>query len=368
MTLYSSRQWARTSIAACVLLAMCWSGGVRPVQAETGKDYAQQIGARLVGQAVPAFVLTTIDGQRLDLGALRGRKAVYLKFWATWCVPCREQMPHFEKAQRSAGDDLQVVAINIGFDDTVEQIKAYRRELGLSMPIVRDDDGALGERFGLRVTPQHVVIGKDGTIRYVGHLADARLDAALAEARRMPGFDPGVLVAAAPSASTAQNVLQIGEPVPTSKIRTLEARKLALTDPVGQRPSVLAFLSPWCESYLEKTRPQSSKQCRVLREQLVSLGRDHRVRWVGIASGLWASEQDLRDYRNAHRVPVPLSLDRDGVLFRRFGIQRVPSLLVVGADGRLLRRIEVDDAMPSRLQSLLGGAGAMTRGDAAGVR
>lgn len=367
MTVYSSRLWARTSVAACVLLAVWWSGGVGPARAETGKDYAQQVGARLVGQAVPALVLTSIDGQRLDLGALRGRKAVYLKFWATWCVPCREQMPHFEKVQRSAGDDLQVVAINIGFDDTVEQIKAYRRELGLSMPIVRDDDGSLGERFGLRVTPQHVVIGKDGTVRYVGHLADARLDAAVAQARSMPGFDPRTLVAETPAAP-ARNILQIGEPVPTSKIQTLEARKLALTDPVGQRPSVLAFLSPWCESYLQKTRPQSSKQCRVLREQLVSLGRDRRVRWVGIASGLWASDQDLRDYRNEHRVPVPLSLDRDGVLFRRFGIQRVPAVLVVGADGRLLRRIEVDEALPSRLQSLLGGAGGMARGNAAGAR
>ena len=367
MTVYSSRLWARTSVAACVLLALWWSGGVRPARAETGKDYAQQVGARLVGRAVPALVLTTVDGQRLDLGALRGRKAVYLKFWATWCVPCREQMPHFEKAQRSAGDDLQVVAINIGFDDTAEQIKAYRRELGLSMPIVRDDDGSLGERFGLRVTPQHVVIGKDGTVRYVGHLADARLDAAVAQARSMPAFDPRTLATETPVAP-ARNILQIGEPVPTSKILTLEARKLALTDPVGQRPSVLAFLSPWCESYLQKTRPQSSKQCRVLREQLVSLGRDRRVRWVGIASGLWASDQDLRDYRNEHRVPVPLSLDRDGVLFRRFGIQRVPAVLVVGADGRLLRRIEVDEALPSRLQSLLGGAGGMARGNAAGAR
>ena len=133
---------------------------------------------------MPPLVLTTIDGDRIDLGALRGKKAVYLKFWATWCSPCREQMPHFEHVQQQAGDDLQVIAINIGFDDTVEQIKALRKEFGLTMPVVRDDDGKLGEVFGLRVTPQHVIIDKQGRIAYVGHLVDAKLETALADARR----------------------------------------------------------------------------------------------------------------------------------------------------------------------------------------
>jgi len=344
------RSWAGSLAATGVALALLLS--IATAHATSGQDYARQTGAQLVGRVVPPLKLTTIDDKTLDLAALRGRKAVYLKFWATWCVPCREQMPHFEKIQRGAGDDLQVVAINIGFDDTQAQIANYRREHGLTMPIVRDDDGRLGELFGLRVTPQHVVIGKDGRIRYVGHLADAALEAALIQARRETVSLPKSTAVITPP-QPGITPLGMGAVVPALKVKTLEGHEIPLADPAGKRISVLAFLSPWCEGYLAKSRPQSSRQCRVLREQLVVLGRDRRVRWLGIASGLWASEQDLRDYRNEHRIPVPLTLDRDGALFRRFAIRRVPGVIVVDAQGRIVRQIGMDELEGVGLRTLL---------------
>ncbi|GAA0706190.1 redoxin domain-containing protein [Dokdonella soli] len=334
VTFSFSRQLAWARWLACVGLSVLalLSAGASPARAETGQDYATQAGARLLGSVAPPLKLTTMDGQTIDLAALRGRKAVYLKFWATWCSPCREQMPHFEKAQRTAGDDLEVIAINIGFDDTPEQIDAYRRELGLTMPIVRDDDGRVGALFGLRVTPQHVIIGKDGRIQYVGHLADARLDAALASARR--STVPVATTLSEQSAATPKAV-GAGDIVPSTKVKTLDGDEIPLRDPTGKRRTVLAFLSPWCEGYFEKTRPQSSRQCRALREQLAALGRDRGARWVGIASGLWASEKDLRDYRDEHHIQVPMALDRDGALFRRFDVHRVPTVIVVERDGRI---------------------------------
>ncbi|MCI4568856.1 redoxin domain-containing protein [Lysobacter sp. CFH 32150] len=344
--------WARRLAAAGVSAVMLLSHGAPTARAETGQDYAKQAGTRLVGRVAPTPRLATIDGKTIDLAALRGRKAVYLKFWATWCVPCRDQMPHFEKVKRTAGDDLEVVAINIGFDDTLAQIEAYRREHGLTMPIVRDDDGRLGELFGLRVTPQHVVIGKEGRIQYVGHLADARLDAALASARQSSASDSRTAAMSPPSSGqqAAPVTARIGDVVPSLTVKTLEGYEIALKDPAGKRETVLAFLSPWCEGYFEKTRPRSSKRCRSLREQLVALGRDRSVRWVGIASGLWASEQDLHNYRNEHGIPVPLTLDREGALFRRFGIHRVPAVIVVDAGGRIVGQVDVDELKGGHLQ------------------
>jgi len=241
-------------------------------------------------------------------------------------------MPHFENVYRHAGDDLEVVAINIGFDDTVEQIREYRSKLGITMPIVRDDDGHLGELFSLRVTPQHVIIDRDGRIAYVGHLADARLDAALAQARK------GIAAAAAKPLAATETAAQ--------KAKTLDDGVISLADPEHKRRTVLAFLSPWCETYLAQSRPQSAAQCKAVREQLVAHGRDTRVRWIGIAAGLWASEQDLREYRDKHSIPVPLALDRDGALFRSYGVRQMPAVIVLDPNGRVLRKLEPGEPGP----------------------
>jgi peroxiredoxin len=361
----------------CFVLFVLLAGMSIPALADTGQDFATRAGASLLGHRAPALKLTTIDGRQIDLAALRGHKAVYLKFWATWCRPCREQMPHFEKVARTAGADLEVVAINIGFDDTLAQIRAYRREMRITMPIVRDDDGRIGEAFGLRVTPQHVVIGRDGRIGYVGHLVDAQLERALADARvAAPVPAPSALPSAQPARGTRTS--HLGDAVPAATVRTLEGHVIGLRDPLARRRTVLTFLSPWCESYFARTRPQSSAQCRALRELLVQHGRDRSVRWIGVAQGLWASEQDVRAYRNEHRIPVPITLDGDGTWFRHFGIHRVPVLIVIAADGRIERRIDridegtaallVDAVAPPSAHAVAASDDGVPRGRARGAR
>ena len=305
----------------------------------TGQERAEAAGKGLVGSPAPRMVVKTIDGDTIDLGALYGKKAVYLKFWATWCVPCREQMPHFEHTYESAGPDLAVIAINAGFDDSVEEIQKYRRTLGITMPIVRDD-GALGAAFNLRVTPQHIVIGRDGRIQYVGHLADARLDAALLSARQ-PG-PAGAMAASAP-APTESSRVDVGDLLPALSVSTLEGKSIALRTPASRRLTVLVFLSPWCESYLATTRPAISESCRRTRLQVGALAQDPRVRWIGIASGLWASAEDLRKYREDYKVRIPLTLDESGALFRTFRITDVPTVLIADAQGKLIRRFVPDE-------------------------
>src|ERR1700736_2111157 len=173
--------------AVLVILAVggiAWVGAA-PKAATTGQQLAESAGRSLIGKPAPRLVVTTIDGETIDLGRLYGQQAVYLKFWATWCVPCREQMPHFERTYESAGSDLEVIAVNAGFNDSIDDVRKYRKQLGIRMPIVIDD-GTLGAALNLRVTPQHVVIGRDGRIQYVGHLANDRLEAALQAARSAP--------------------------------------------------------------------------------------------------------------------------------------------------------------------------------------
>jgi thiol-disulfide isomerase/thioredoxin len=330
---------------ACLLLLG------KSADAETsGQQRAEAAGRGLVGSPAPRLVLRTIDGDTIDLGSLYGKKAVYLKFWATWCVPCREQMPHFEHTYENAGSELAVIAINAGFDDSVEEIQRYRRELGITMPIVLDD-GRLGAAFNLRVTPQHIVIGRDGRIQYVGHLADQRLDAALTAARN-PGPTAAVAGGADGPASVESIHVGVGDSLPAQSVTTLDGRSFPFRDHGTPRPTVLVFLSPWCESYLATTRPAISASCRRTREQVSELARDQRVRWLGIASGLWATPEDLRKYQTEYKIHIPLTLDESGALFRTFRVTDVPTVLVADAQGRVLQRVSTEE--PQGLRKAIG--------------
>jgi len=324
----------RATITGFVLaLGLC---AARPASADTsGQQLAEHAGQSLIGAPAPALVLTTIDGQRIDLSRLYGQKAVYLKFWATWCVPCRQQMPHFEHTFENAGQDLAVIAVNAGFNDSLDDVKAYRQTVGLKMPIVIDD-GRLADALHLRVTPQHIVIARDGRIIYIGHLVDDRLEAALQSARARPVEAVANTATASPHAAT----LGVGAHVPNLSLTAVDGTILSLADPASQRSTVLMFMSPWCESYLEQSRPQRSAACRRAREQSETLAAQSGMRWVGIASGLWATTDDLSEYRLKQHVAVPLALDESGGLFRRFGVRDVPTFVVVNSRGVIVNRVD----------------------------
>jgi peroxiredoxin len=341
------------------VIAIIWAAsGCFPARAATsGEQLAQTAGRSLIGAEAPRLVLKTIDGETIDLSHLYGKQAVYLKFWATWCVPCRQQMPHFEHVYETAGPDLAVVAINTGFNDSIEEVRDYRRQLGITMPIVLDD-GQAGAAFHLRVTPQHIVIGRDGRILYVGHLADAHLDAALAVARALPAIAADTAVS--PSMTPAHSRpapgrhYGVGDQLPAHFPPTVDGRPFRVRDPADPRDIVLVFLSPWCESYLATTRPAVSTNCRRMREQVSELAAEHSARWLGIASGLWATPEDLREYRTKYGVRIPVSLDASGDLFRAFNVTEVPAALIADGRGRILRMVGAHDVeKPTALRTAI---------------
>ena len=101
-----------------VLLAALAGAALADDASGSGKQRAQLAGKALIGQPGPSAALTSIDGQRIDLAALYGKQAVYLKFWATWCKPCNEQAPGFEKLYQQYGKRIAVVSVNTGYSET----------------------------------------------------------------------------------------------------------------------------------------------------------------------------------------------------------------------------------------------------------
>jgi peroxiredoxin len=221
------------------------------------------------------------------------------------------------------------------------------------MPIVIDD-GKLGEAFNLRVTPQHVIIGRDGRIQYVGHLANDRLDAALVAARTASS---GTAVSSA-AVTAGGRSYNIGDRLPQIPVTTLDGESFPLRSASARQRTVLVFLSPWCESYLATSRPGLAADCRDVREKVDAVaGKVQGARWLGIASGLWATPGDLAAWRDEHKVSIPLTLDDSGNLFRTFGVMNVPTVLVADESGRIVQRLEGHAAdAAGALESAVGAA------------
>ncbi len=322
------RVLARVLCAMSLVVVPVTAGAAAP----TGQQRAEDAGRGLVGTPAPALVARTIDGRPIDLGELYGRQPVYLKFWATWCSPCRAQMPHLRHVHETAGSRLEVIGIVTGFNDSPADVRAALLEHGLSMPTILDD-GELGAAFNLRVTPQHIVIGKDGRIAYVGQRADAQLDAALAQVVATPA---GGRVDRAVGAPRAVERHAVGDPLPQIAARTLQGSRVR---------AAFVFFSPWCESYYADSRPALARSCRDVREQVAALARDDAgVRWVGIASRLWATAEEVQEYATKYSPGIPVMLDDSGDWFRSFGVMHVPTIIIAAASGRIEKRIEGFDA------------------------
>lgn len=107
----------------------------------------------------------TADGAAVSLADLRGR-AVLLASWATWCVPCRAELPKLQALHEAQGDEgLLIVAVNVDAPDaSQERIDAMTAEFGLTMPIWRDEGDRFTQTFRGFGVPMTVLVGYDGTI------------------------------------------------------------------------------------------------------------------------------------------------------------------------------------------------------------
>jgi cytochrome c biogenesis protein CcmG, thiol:disulfide interchange protein DsbE len=132
-----------------------------PVAGLRGENRAQRL-PPTVGSPVEDFRLEQLDGSTLRLSDLRG-KAVLVNFWATWCPPCREEMPLLEQTALGYADRLVVIGIDYGEDR--QTVSSFVQEVGISFPIVLDLDGDVASRYFVRSYPASFFIDADGILR-----------------------------------------------------------------------------------------------------------------------------------------------------------------------------------------------------------
>jgi thiol-disulfide isomerase/thioredoxin len=118
-------------------------------------------GLMLVSQRISAntdtLILENEAGQIVKFENFLGKKPVYLKFWATWCKPCMEQMPHFQHAYEQYGDKIQFVAINIDLNDDAHSVAKVKERFSLSMPLFTDLTAQVAKHYEFMGTPFHSV-------------------------------------------------------------------------------------------------------------------------------------------------------------------------------------------------------------------
>ena len=154
MTPPTSRRRALGALAAAFALASPLARGAVATQA-----------------AAPDFTLKSMNGPNLRLAEQRGR-VVMVNFWATWCGPCRQEMPQLDKLyQRYRSSGFVLLGVNV--DDDVRKAGDVAAKLGVTFPVLLDTDKAVSKLYDLSTMPSTVIIDRDGKVRYLhrGYLA-----------------------------------------------------------------------------------------------------------------------------------------------------------------------------------------------------
>lgn len=133
-----------------------------------------------VGFQAPDFSLTTLDGRSVSLSDWRGQ-VVLLNFWATWCVPCRAEMPQIQAAYQAYRDrNFVVLSINVKEDE--QEVAQFAEAFHLTMPVLLDHDGSTARRYRVRGLPTSFLVDPEGVIREVrvGEINHAYIETQLA--------------------------------------------------------------------------------------------------------------------------------------------------------------------------------------------
>ena len=120
------------------------------------------------GETALDFELTTLEGNTVRLSDYKGKKVV-LNFWATWCPPCRAEMPHMQTyyEEQANKENVEILAVNMtNLDHGVDKVEAFVEEFSLSFPIPMDETGDIGTKYQAVTIPTTYMIDTDGRIQH----------------------------------------------------------------------------------------------------------------------------------------------------------------------------------------------------------
>ncbi len=117
-----------------------------------------------VGETAPVISGTTIKGDQLSF---ENGSPELLIFWATWCPVCKEEIPHVKELQEKFGPKgLEILAINVGVNDSEKRTKAFMKKYKMNYPVLFDTGSKITKKYGVQGTPTVMIVDSEGVVRY----------------------------------------------------------------------------------------------------------------------------------------------------------------------------------------------------------
>lgn len=263
-------------------------------------------------QAVFEVPLQTVTEDIVTLEQYLGKKPIYIKFWASWCQDCLKQMPHLQHTYEKYNEEIAIVSVNLGVNETPQAISNVLEKYSLTAPTVIDSTGKLAQGLGLVGTPYHVLLDMEGNIVFKGHDASKQLDKTIR------------LLAASKSPNLP--VVSIDHQLKKTALKTDHA------------VTALFFTATWCDWYLAESRPSLSKNCIAGQQQVNELfQKANHVNWIGIISHLWTGEKEMEEYREKYNIPYFMMVDSQDQEFVRFNVKDYPTLILLNEGKEVYR-------------------------------
>lgn len=293
--------------------------------------YAGEVSSKpTADQAILEMPITLTSGKTVKLQQFKGKKPVYLKFWASYCRDCLDQMPHLQQIHQEYGDKVQIIAVNLDVNEDAKSVADIQKKFGLRMPVAIDKSGKLAEAFNLMATPYHVLLDKNSNIVYAEYLAPKDLDKAIKSIAE--GHPLAIRQATASSSLPAINLSSLSE-----------------------RPTAIFFVATWCDWYLKDSHSAVSKNCIDAQNQVNILAAQYpQINWVGVVTRLWTEEKDVAEYRKKFKVQHSLTIDNTNAVFLAYNVKDFPTLILLDKGKEVFRARHIDRSkVSSQLQKIL---------------
>lgn len=251
------------------------------------------------------------NGGQISLDSDLGKKPIYLKFWASWCLDCRRELPSLEQTYLRYKNQMAIYAVNLNINETTEAISNLQQKNKLTIPIVMDSNGSIASNFEFVGTPFHVLIDHTGKVVYTTYKDDANLH------NQLDALSKNKIVDAQSFLSSTQE-----------NIQTLPMQGLSL----------VYFSATWCDWYMKDIHPEMSSNCLEATSLVNDLYQTRpQLPLFSFVTHLWTADQDLIEYRKNFSIQYPVQIDQNNQQARHYQVTQYPTLIVF-EEGKEIKR------------------------------